>query len=116
MAMNMLGMCRSSLNRSLWEFTKKPMIDSCRTRQTLKLQLLCSPMATDPDPTFDSYADGVLSLSWSTPDACPKALDGSEDAPIPGNSRNGGGGFWSFLKFVFWMVVLVLIAYFAIGM
>lgn len=79
------------------------------TAQALTLTLKCDTSATDPNPTLDSYTDGELKLSWSTPDACPKA------SVIVG----GGGGFfsglWYLIKFVFWLGLFGLLAYFVIG-
>ncbi|KAL1410892.1 type II membrane protein [Vanrija albida] len=84
--------------------------DYAGTPQALTLTLKCDPSATDPNPTFDSYTDGELKLSWSTPDACPASSGGS--------SSSGGGffsGLWYLIKFVFWLGLFGLLAYFVIG-
>ncbi|TXT13559.1 hypothetical protein VHUM_00926 [Vanrija humicola] len=86
--------------------------DYAGTPQSLTLALVCDASATDPDPTFDSYADGDLKLSWSTPDACPKSASGGS-----GSSSGGGffSGLWYLIKFVFWLGLFALVAYFVIG-
>ncbi|ODN94851.1 hypothetical protein L198_04999 [Cryptococcus wingfieldii CBS 7118] len=80
-------------------------------RQYLNLTLICDTSSSDPNPTLISYTSGNLNLEWATPDACPKTAD-SPSASEPGE---GGGGFLSFLATLFWLVLLGLVLYFAIG-
>jgi hypothetical protein len=55
-------------------------------------------------------------MTWSTPDACPKAADGSEDVPTPEEkAASSGSGVGRFFKFVFWMLFFGLFFYFVIG-
>jgi hypothetical protein len=55
-------------------------------------------------------------MTWSTPDACPKAADGREDVPTPEEkASSGGGGVGKFFKVVFWMLSFGLLFYFVIG-
>ncbi|WWD19782.1 hypothetical protein CI109_104246 [Kwoniella shandongensis] len=90
-------------------------------RQHLNLSLICDPKSDTPQPTLVSFTAGLLSLEWATPDACPRNGDG--DTPISdGGSGSGesgtggsGGGFFAFLRFVFWLAVIALVLYFAIG-
>lgn len=74
-------------------------------------------MSKDENPTFNSYSNGVLSLSWSTPEACPRALDGSEDVPAGGGTEGGKkrSGIGGFFKLMFWVVMVGLILYFVVG-
>ncbi|WWC95211.1 hypothetical protein V866_002069 [Kwoniella sp. B9012] len=87
--------------------------DYAGVQQHLNLTLLCSQSDTAPNPTFVSYTSGLVSLEWATPDACPRSAD-SPSAPSDGPSGSGIG-FWGFIKFVFWLSITGLIAYFAIG-
>ena len=87
-----------------------------RGRQRLKLHLVCVADSNDENPTFDSYSDGTLTMTWSTSEACPKAADGSEDVPTPEEkATSSGSGVGSFFKFVFWMLFFGLLFYFVIG-
>ncbi|WWC91871.1 uncharacterized protein L201_006818 [Kwoniella dendrophila CBS 6074] len=88
--------------------------DYAGVRQHLNLTLLCSQSDTAPNPTFVSYTSGLVSLEWSTPDACPRSAD-SPTAPSNGSSGKGGLSFWGFIKFIFWFSIIGLIAYFGIG-
>jgi hypothetical protein len=72
-------------------------------------------MAKDDGPVFESYSDGILTASWSSPDACPKASDGSEDAPIQSGEKAKGGGIGSFFKGIFWFTFFGLLIYFVVG-
>ncbi|WVQ94861.1 hypothetical protein IAU59_001944 [Kwoniella sp. CBS 9459] len=88
--------------------------------QHLNLTLLCDPNANAANPTLVSYTSGLLSLEWATPNACPRSSDDlpPSSPPPPGSPpREGGGGlgFFGFLKFLFWLIIIGLIAYFAIG-
>ncbi|OCF43670.1 hypothetical protein I317_02420 [Kwoniella heveanensis CBS 569] len=89
--------------------------------QHLNLTLLCDRNANAANPTLVSYTSGLLSLEWATPNACPRSSDdlppGSPPPENGGTSGSGGGGlgFFGFLKFLFWLIVIGLIAYFAIG-
>ncbi|KAK4689223.1 autophagy-related protein 27, partial [Tremellales sp. Uapishka_1] len=86
------------------------------TQQYLNLSLICSQSAADPAPTFISYTSGVLDLEWATPDACPRADDSPLDPSRPEEGSDpSGGGFWRFIKSLFWLIILVLILYFGIG-
>ncbi|KAH8090717.1 autophagy-related protein 27 [Filobasidium floriforme] len=86
-------------------------------QQRLKLHLVCSSDSDDNKLAFDSYSDGTLTMTWSTPDACPKAADGSEDVPTPEEkAASSGSGVGKFFKFVFWMLFSGLFFYFVIGM
>lgn len=70
-----------------------------------------------------SYTGGHLSLEWSSPDACPRDGDyegepnngGSGSDDNSGGGQGGGWGFFGVMKFLFWMTLLGLIGYFAIG-
>jgi hypothetical protein len=86
-----------------------------RTRQRLKLNLICSSESKDDNPTFESYSEGVLTLSWSTPSACATAADGSEDVPLPGEKKSSGSGIGRFFKFIFWLSFFGLLIYFVVG-
>jgi hypothetical protein len=87
-----------------------------RTRQRLKLHLICSPDSKEENPTFDSYSDGTLTLSWSTPSACKKAVDGSDDTVPPSDEKeSSGSGIGGFFKFIFWLSFFGLLAYFVFG-
>ena len=80
--------------------------------QHLNLSLICDQSAKDPNPRFLSYSSGRLALEWSTPDACPRSgglLGGG------GGSSSGGVGLWGLIKFLFWLLVIGLFIYFAIG-
>lgn len=79
--------------------------------QHLQLTLLCDTSSDSPNPTLVSYTAGLLSLEWATPDACPRSGDSSS---LSGSS-GGGGGFFSFVKTLFWLIIIGLILYFAIG-
>jgi hypothetical protein len=57
-----------------------------------------------------SYGANILTLQWTHPDACPRG----EDSPEPAGSGSGGG-FFGFIKIMFWLLVIGLILYFAIG-
>ncbi|WVR09557.1 hypothetical protein IAU60_006626 [Kwoniella sp. DSM 27419] len=84
-------------------------------RQHLNLTLLCDPSAENTEPEFASYTSGLVSLEWTTKEACPR--DQSPSPPgSPAPDSSSGLGFWGFIKFVFWLCVVGLIAYFAIGM
>ncbi|KAI5454565.1 type II membrane protein [Naganishia albida] len=87
-------------------------------RQQFELNLICAKDSASSSPEFVSYGDGKLVLSWETPSACEKALDGGEDSPAPGadTRTGGGGGFFHVLATVFWLLVGGLTLYFAIGM
>ncbi|KIR59273.1 hypothetical protein I314_04788 [Cryptococcus bacillisporus CA1873] len=80
-------------------------------RQSVNLTLLCDTSSDSPNPTLVSYTAGALSLEWATPDACPRSGDSSS----PSSSDGGGGGFVSFVKTLFWLIIIGLILYFAIG-
>lgn len=82
-----------------------------RLRQSVNLTLLCDTSSDSPNPTLVSYTAGALSLEWATPDACPRSGDSSS----PSSSDGGGGGFVSFVKTLFWLIIIGLILYFAIG-
>ncbi|ORY31678.1 autophagy-related protein 27 [Naematelia encephala] len=92
--------------------------DYAGTRQSLNLTLHCDQSASDPEPTLVSYQPGLLSLEWSTPDACPRNSEGDSDGG-GGNGTEGNGksgvGFFGFLKALFWLLVIGLILYFAVG-
>lgn len=75
-------------------------------QQDLNLTLLCAD--DESDPTIDAYTAGLLSIEWRTPSACPQS---EERKPEP----SGGMGFFGFIKVVFWLSLLGLILYFAIG-
>lgn len=94
--------------------------------QNLNLTLLCDKSAKSTEPQFVSYTAGCLSLEWASPDACPRDGDyekppgtggGGEDGDEEGGggSSSGGWGFWGLMKFLFWMAIVGLMGYFAIG-
>ncbi|OXB35313.1 hypothetical protein J007_04980 [Cryptococcus neoformans] len=82
--------------------------------QRLQLTLLCDTSSDSPNPTLVSYTVGALSLRWETPDACPRSGDPSNPSN-PSGSSGGGAGFFSFVKTLFWLIIIGLILYFAIG-
>jgi len=82
------------------------------------MTLLCSD--TSSEPSFISYTAATLNIEWSTKEACPRSNDDDDSEPIytePEDQGDSGGGwgFWGMIKFLFWMVVLGLAGYFAIG-
>ncbi|RXK41480.1 hypothetical protein M231_01188 [Tremella mesenterica] len=83
------------------------------SQQNLNLTLLCSSISTEPTPEIISYTSNLLSLEWSTPDACPHDNSSSDEEESGGGE--GGIGFWGFMKFLFWLGVIGLILYFVIG-
>ncbi|ORX39395.1 autophagy-related protein 27, partial [Kockovaella imperatae] len=85
--------------------------DYSGTSQHLNLTLLCDDSATDPNPTFISYSGGYLSLEWATPDACPRSGDTYDD----GGEDSGGISLWTLIKTLFWLLIIGLIIYFAVG-
>ncbi len=93
-------------------------INPYSTQQELSLKILCSPLSTDDSPTLESYANGLLSLKWSTPAGCPRADEGEDDTvpDSPGdNKKKKGRGFWGLMGLLFWLGFAGLISYFAIG-
>lgn len=85
-------------------------------------------MTEKKEPEIVSYTDGLLTLSWSTPDACSKEGDGRgdpsdgndsdegrQDRDRDGGSESGGFGIGTFFKLTFWLGFIGLIGYFAIG-
>ncbi|WWC72168.1 uncharacterized protein I206_106128 [Kwoniella pini CBS 10737] len=88
--------------------------DYAGVQQHLNLTLICSQSDTALNPTFVSYTAGLVSLEWATPDACPRSAD-SPTIPSGGSSGSNGMGFWGFVKFIFWLIIIGLILYFAIG-
>lgn len=89
-----------------------------RTRQRMDITFKCADKASDP--SLESYTDGILKLVWSTPAACAAgdkpAEGGSGDGESDGDKKEASGmGFFGLLKFLFWTFVIVLIAYFVIG-
>lgn len=89
-----------------------------RTRQHLELNLICGKDAAST-PELVSYGDGKLMLRWETPSACESALEGGGDN-IPGNegsggSARGGRGFFHYVFLTFWLSLIGLFFYFAVG-
>lgn len=111
MGRNMLGMSRFSSDGWL-RMQLIPRVN--RVPQRLQLTLLCDTSSDSPNPTLVSYTVGALSLRWETPDACPRSGDPSNPSN-PSGSSGGGGGFFSFVKTLFWLIIIGLILYFAIG-
>lgn len=101
-------MSQHSFDRSL-RMRLIPNVD--RLRQFVNLTLLCDTSSDSPNPTLVSYTAGALALEWATPNACPRSGDSSS----PSSSDGGGGGFFSFVKTLFWLIIIGLILYFAIG-
>lgn len=93
--------------------------DARSTRQTLSLNLTCDTGAPGDTPKFVYYHPGHLTLNWASPPACPKTARSGDD------SKDGEGevvyhprkgmGFGGFLKLVFWLLILGLLAYFVLG-
>lgn len=83
------------------------------TNQNFNITLVCSQEASDP--TFVDYNNGLGSVKWSTPAACPKKkgdpppTDKPDETHEP-SSPPGSGIGWFFL-----LLFLVLAAYFLIG-
>jgi hypothetical protein len=88
----------------------------CSIRQQFELNLVCAKDSSS-SPELVSYGDGKLVLSWETPSACEKALEGGDDSLPPGSETRtgGGGGFFHVLATMFWLSIVGLILYFAIG-
>lgn len=92
-------------------------VRTARIRQQFELNLICAKDSASSSPEFVSFGDGKLVLSWETPSACEKALDGGEDSLPHGDDTRtgGGGGFFHVLATMFWLLVGGLTLYFAIG-
>lgn len=89
----------------------------CSIRQQFELNLICAKDSASSSPEFVSYGDGKLVLSWETPSACERSLEGGDDSLPPASEERtgGGGGFFHVLATMFWLSVIGLILYFAIG-
>lgn len=83
------------------------------------MTLICSKESTESEPRMNTYTPGTLSMEWAHPSACPRDGKGGSSDDNGGSSEGGGSsagwGFWGFIKFMFWCIVLGLILYFGIG-
>lgn len=85
------------------------------------MTLICSKESSDSEPKMNTYTPGTLSMEWAHPAACPRdskgsTEDGGSSSGDEDSGAGGGWGFWGFIKFLFWCIVLGLILYFGIGM
>jgi len=83
--------------------------------QHLNLTLRCDPSASEPNPSIVSYQSSRLTLDWASPDACPRSTGGGGGQSDGGSESRTGWGFWGLLRFFFWLFVVGLVAYFALG-
>lgn len=82
-------------------------------RQKFELTLICDPKAgKDAVPDFQGHdlVNGKTSMSLKTPAACPK--DKRSGETTAGESQSG----WGFFSWLFFLLIVGTIAYFAIGM
>ncbi|KAJ9108956.1 hypothetical protein QFC21_000279 [Naganishia friedmannii] len=92
--------------------------DYAGTRQQLELNLICGNDAAST-PELVSYSDGKLVVQWETPSGCESALEGGSDktpdGEDSGGSPRGGRGFFHYVFLTFWLSVIGLFFYFAVG-
>lgn len=88
--------------------------------------MICAPDAgNDEAPIISSFEESAgratLGLTWRSAAACkrdgskPPADDGGGADDGDGSGGGGGGGFFHTLGVIFWVVVILFLAYFVLG-
>ena len=95
-----------------------------RSMPFLNFTLICDKSATEANPRLISYQahPSRLHLEWASPDACPRSGSifdgiggGNSNSGGGGSSTGGGVGFGGLLGTLFWIFMIGLFLYFAVG-